>query len=173
MVNKLQEGKHDSQTFKEYRKKQMTYDHPIYAYKRSVQYYETDRMAIMHNSNYYRWFEEARINFMAQSPFPLHVIESMGIFLPVTASDAKFLRPARFAETFFVVSWLTYYTGYKLTIDFEIVSAETREVHTTGHMKHGIIGKDGKPILLQKQFPEVHEDWQSVLNVPSVIDESA
>lgn len=151
----------------------MTYDHPIYAYKRSVQYYETDRMAIMHNSNYYRWFEEARINFMAQSPYPLQVIESMGIFLPVLASDARFLHPARFAETFFVVSWMTYYTGYKMTIEFEIVSAETREVHTTGHLKNGIIGKDGKPILLQKQFPEIHENWQSVLNVPSVIDESA
>jgi hypothetical protein len=25
--------------------------------------------------------------------------------------------------------------------------------------------------LLQRQFPEVYEDWQAVLNLPSVIDE--
>ena len=28
-------------------------------YKHKVQYYETDQMAVVHHSNYIRWFEEA------------------------------------------------------------------------------------------------------------------
>ena len=34
------------------------------AYKRKVHYYETDQMGIVHHSNYIRWFEEARIDFL-------------------------------------------------------------------------------------------------------------
>ena len=35
-------------------------------YTHSVQYYETDRMGITHHSNYIRWMEEARIDFLRQ-----------------------------------------------------------------------------------------------------------
>ena len=33
-------------------------------YERKVNYYETDAMAIVHHSNYIRWFEEARMDYM-------------------------------------------------------------------------------------------------------------
>lgn len=39
-------------------------------YQRPVQYYETDRMQIVHHSNYIRWMEEIRVAFMAQKGVP-------------------------------------------------------------------------------------------------------
>ena len=33
-------------------------------YSRSVNYYETDQMGIVHHSNYIRYFEEARLQWM-------------------------------------------------------------------------------------------------------------
>ena len=33
-------------------------------YQHKVQYYETDKMGIVHHSNYVRWMEEARIDFL-------------------------------------------------------------------------------------------------------------
>ena len=38
-------------------------------YSRRVNYYETDQMAIVHHSNYIRWFEEARLDFLDQVGF--------------------------------------------------------------------------------------------------------
>ena len=38
----------------------------IKPYDRSVYYYETDRMQIVHHSNYIRWIEEARLDWMKQ-----------------------------------------------------------------------------------------------------------
>ena len=35
-------------------------------YKHTVRYYETDKMGITHHSNYVRWMEEARIDFLSQ-----------------------------------------------------------------------------------------------------------
>ena len=38
----------------------------IVPYEHKVQYYETDQMGIVHHSNYIRWFEEARVDFLDQ-----------------------------------------------------------------------------------------------------------
>ena len=35
-------------------------------YNHTVQYYETDKMGITHHSNYIRWMEEARVDFLKQ-----------------------------------------------------------------------------------------------------------
>ena len=48
-------------------------------YKRKAFYYETDRMDIIHHSNYVRWLEEARVDLMEQLGCPFHEIEERGI----------------------------------------------------------------------------------------------
>ena len=40
-------------------------------YQHKVQYYETDQMGFVHHSNYIRWFEEARDDFLIR---PMHLI---------------------------------------------------------------------------------------------------
>lgn len=40
-------------------------------YSRKINYYETDAMRIVHHSNYIRWFEEARIDFLEKSRLSL------------------------------------------------------------------------------------------------------
>ena len=39
-------------------------------YSRRVYYYETDKMGIVHHSNYIRWFEEARVDLIEQAGLP-------------------------------------------------------------------------------------------------------
>ena len=46
------------------------------SYTHKVQYYETDAMAIVHHSNYIRWFEEARLDYLEQIGLPYDEIES-------------------------------------------------------------------------------------------------
>ena len=38
-------------------------------YRRKAQYHETDQMGIIHHSNYVKWMEEARIDFMKELGF--------------------------------------------------------------------------------------------------------
>lgn len=47
----------------------------IKPYERRVFYYETDKMGIMHHSNYIRIFEESRVDFLQQSGMPFEEIE--------------------------------------------------------------------------------------------------
>ena len=50
-----------------------------------VQYYETDRMNLVHHSNYVRWMEEARVDFLDQIGFPYAEMEKRGVISPVAA----------------------------------------------------------------------------------------
>ena len=46
-------------------------------YIHTVQYYETDCMGITHHSNYIRWMEEARVDFLTQVGWPLKTLEAV------------------------------------------------------------------------------------------------
>ena len=60
----------------------------ITAYRHRVQYYETDQMKVVHHSNYIRWFEEARTDFLEKSGFSYAWMEEQGIIIPVLSVSA-------------------------------------------------------------------------------------
>ena len=55
----------------------------IKPYIRKVQYYETDQMGFVHHSNYIRWFEEARCDFMEQMGMGYGEMEMAGFICAV------------------------------------------------------------------------------------------
>ncbi len=67
-------------------------------YLHRVQYYETDMMGIVHHSNYIRWMEEARIDFMDRLGFPYAEMEQKGVLSPVTAVSCEYRHPCSFGE---------------------------------------------------------------------------
>lgn len=62
------------------------------AYQHKVQYYETDQMGIVHHSNYIRWFEEARTDYMERLGIGYEKMEEQGILSPVLSVTADYLR---------------------------------------------------------------------------------
>ena len=52
-------------------------------YLHKVHYYETDKMGITHHSNYIRWMEEARIDFLDNIDFGFAMLESQGVISTV------------------------------------------------------------------------------------------
>ena len=54
---------------------------PLKPYKREVFYYETDKMAIVHHSNYIRIFDEARVDYLQQAGIHFSMIEELGILI--------------------------------------------------------------------------------------------
>ena len=67
-------------------------------YRRRVQYYETDRMGIVHHSNYIRWFEEARTDFLRNNGIVYSDLEQSGVMIPVVNVSCRFRTPARYDE---------------------------------------------------------------------------
>lgn len=130
-------------------------------YKHKVQYYETDQMGIVHHSNYIRWFEEARMDFLDQMGMGYDQMETKGILSPVLSVEAKYLRMVRFGDTVTIKTAIKEYNGIKLTVAYEIIDDKTEMVHCSGVTKHCFINKEGKPLSLKQACPEFHNMFAS------------
>ena len=64
-----------------------------------VRYYETDQMAVVHHSNYIRYFEIARDEMMVQLGFPIEKCEAeLGVLVPIVSVECHFRHPARMGD---------------------------------------------------------------------------
>ena len=127
------------------------------AYQHKVQYYETDQMGIVHHSNYIRWFEEARTDYMDRLGMGYARMEEMGIFCPVLSVSADYLRMVYFGDTVSIDCYIKEYNGIKLTIAYEVTAGKTGMVHCKGVSKHCFINREGRPLSLKHSAPEFHE----------------
>lgn len=63
-----------------------------------VKFFDTDIMGVAHHSNYFRWFETARVEFLRALGINLNEMINNGILFPIIDVDAKFHAPARFDD---------------------------------------------------------------------------
>ena len=127
-----------------------------HAYKHKVQYYETDQMGIVHHSNYIRWFEEGRTDYMSTLGMGYHKMEEAHIYCPVLSVEADFLRMVRFGDVVTVNLKIKEYNGFKMTVAYEVVSDTTGMVHCRGTTKHCFLDEKSKPITLKKACEPFH-----------------
>lgn len=86
----------------------------IKPYDRSVYYYETDRMQIVHHSNYIRWIEEARLDWMKQIGWDYKSIEDDGYIIPVLGVTAEYKSMCHFGDDVLIHVSLSEYTGVRV-----------------------------------------------------------
>lgn len=123
-------------------------------YIHKVQYHETDKMGITHHSNYIKWMEEARVDFLDQIGFGYARLERDGIISPVIGLECQYKHPTTFGDAVRVHVEVAEFKGVKLVIRYTMTDAATGSVVLTGSSTHCFTGEDGKPVILKKQFPE-------------------
>ena len=134
----------------------------IAPFERKVNYYETDRMGIVHHSNYIRFFEESRNYYMEENGLPYEKIEEAGILIPVLSVEAEYKKPFRFGETMVITEWMTAFSQVKFEIAYEISNKETGEVHITGRSRHCFVDEQLKPVRLKKDYPEIYKVFEQI-----------
>lgn len=121
-----------------------------------VDYVETDAMAIVHHSNYIRWFEMGRNDMLRTMGYPYSAMEKLGIWIPVTGVTCNYKTPAVFDEVVIIRTWVEKLKGATIYLAYEVVSKETGEVKVTGTSTHAVTDPDLVPMRLKKEFPEVY-----------------
>ena len=117
-------------------------------YNRKINYYETDKMAIVHHSNYIRFFEEARLDMMDQFDLNYRKMEDMGIIIPVMSVDCKYIVPLCFDDEVQIHTKIVKFDGIKMEIAYEIYRDDV--LCTTGHSGHCFLDKDMKPFRMKR-----------------------
>ena len=96
-----------------------------FIYERKINYYETDRMGIVHHSNYIRFLEEARCAFLDNVDMPYSLLENNGIMIPVLGVQCDFKHHVTFNDTIFIDVSIKNFNGVRLTMQYNIKDKKT------------------------------------------------
>ena len=125
----------------------------MHPYEWKAQYYETDQMGIVHHSNYIRWFESARIDYMEQMGIPYKKMEADGIISPVLSASCNYHKMTYFGDTVLITPSVKAYNGIRLILSYEVRNRETGVLLAEGETSHCFLNKEGKLLSLKKAAP--------------------
>ena len=135
-----------------------------FKYERKINYYETDRMGVVHHSNYIRYLEETRCAWLEYAKMPFGKMEAEGITIPVLGVNCKYKHHVTFGDTIVIEPYLKEYSGVRMTVGYKVTEKGTGELVLTGETKHCFTSKDIKPINLKKVAPHFSEKFQKLLD---------
>ena len=132
-------------------------------YRRKANYYETDQMGIIHHSNYIRWFEEARVDFLEQLDFSYKKVVEHGIEFGLLDVYCEYKSMLRFGDIVDVYVSLTEIKNMKMTINYKIIDVASGELCTLGKTQHFFYDRNEKrPVALKKAIPELYEFFSTL-----------
>lgn len=135
---------------------------------RKANYYETDQMGIIHHSNYIRWFEEARVDFMEQTGFGYDKTTLKGIDFALLSVSCEYKSMVRFGDIVEIKASITELTNARMTVNYEVTDTVTGELRTTGKTGHCFYNAALKrPVSLKKVIPELYAIFQKTMEISS------
>ena len=124
-------------------------------YVHKVRYYETDKMGITHHSNYVRWMEEARIDFLDRIGLGYKKMEDAGVVSPVVAVSCEYKAPTTFDDKVGIAVDVEEFRGVKLVLRYTMTNEEDGKTVMLGNSEHCFLDQSGRPIALKRRFPEL------------------
>ena len=128
----------------------------MHLYNHKVQYYETDKMGIVHHSNYIRWMEESRISFLEGIGLDYSTLEKRGVISPVIGVNVRYRKPTYFGEEISIEVSIKEYTGIKLIFKYTMKNKDNQVV-LTGESEHCFVSDKGHIIIPKTAFPDLDE----------------
>ncbi len=124
----------------------------------TVRYAETDRMGIVHHSNYPVWFEVGRTEFIKQNGISYSEVEKEGILLPLLELNCKFIGSSTYEDKIVVRTSIKSYTKTRLIFYYEVFKEnDMKSPITIGETVHVWTNSDLKPINLQKRSQKLYD----------------
>ncbi|MCQ2555014.1 MAG: acyl-CoA thioesterase [Clostridia bacterium] len=132
-------------------------------YRHIVQYYETDKMGITHHSNYIRWMEEARVDFLKKIGWPFERLEELGIISPVVEANLKYMTSTTFAEEVDIRVKVDEFKGVRLRLSYLMTNRDGKTVCESQSV-HCFLNSEGRPVRLSREFPDFYETLMSLID---------
>ncbi|TDX51403.1 acyl-CoA thioesterase [Orenia marismortui] len=124
-------------------------------YQHRVQYYETDQMGIVHHSNYIKWFESARNEYLRKQGISCRELEKLGVLLPVIEVNSSYKQRTYYDDLVTIRVFVKGLSRVTITFGYEIKKGE--ELLVAGSTKQSFVNRDFKPVSLQREKPKIWE----------------
>ncbi len=136
----------------------------MYSYKHKINYYETDKMGITHHSNYVRFMEEARTDFLCNHGFDYAKLEDMGVISPVVSIECKYKATTTYPDVIDIFVTVEEVKAAKIRFKYIMKKADGT-IAVEGYSEHCFLTKDGKIARLKKDFPEFFDAMQKLAEI--------
>ena len=134
-----------------------------FTFERTINYYETDRMGVVHHSNYVRFLEEARCKWLEKIDMPFSLLEENGITIPVLGVNLTYKHHVTFDDTIIIHPFMKEYNGVRMTVGYEVKDKKTGNIVVIGETKHCFTNKELRPINLKKYAPQFSKKFEDLL----------
>lgn len=132
-------------------------------FERKINYYETDRMGVVHHSNYIRFLEEARCYWLEQIGMPFALLEENGITIPVLGVNCTYKNHVTFGDTILIKPYMKEYSGVRMTVGYDVTEKTTGKTVIIAETKHCFTNRELKPINLKKYNKEFSDKFEGLL----------
>lgn len=119
-------------------------------YRHEVKYYECDRMGVTHHSNYIRFMEEARVDWLDQLGYGFDKIEADNVFSPVVSVSCEYKHPTTFKDVIDIEVNISKMSEMKFEFSYTLRVGE--KVVCTGKSLHCFI-ENNRPVAISKRLP--------------------
>lgn len=134
-----------------------------FTFERKINYYETDKMGVVHHSNYIRYMEEARCFWLENIEMPFSRLEENNITIPVLGVNCTYKNHVTFGDTIIIKPFVKEYSGVRMTVGYDMQDKKTGKTVLIGETKHCFTDKNLKPINLKKYNLEFSNKFQNLL----------
>ena len=117
-----------------------------------VRFVETDMMGVVHHSNYLRWFEMARVEYLRRANVLLPELIQAGILFPITDVQCKYIQSAHFDELVRVEAVLEDFSRAKLCFRYKVWRDEDHVLLAEGSTQNVFTGNNGRIVRLPKIY---------------------
>src|SRR2546423_12961785 len=108
-----------------------------------VRFAETDAQGIAHNSNYFVWFEVARVEYLDRYAGGYQRLRDLGIEALVLETHVRYLRPAKFDDALLVHARCLGLRGARFRYEYAIERAG--ELLADGWTSHATVDASFRP----------------------------
>ncbi len=95
-----------------------------------VRYAETDKMGVVHHSNYPRFCENARWEAFRELGIPCKELEGKGYFFPVISMNFRFIKSAYYDDKIKIITKFVKQKGAKLFLEYDLYNADNELINT-------------------------------------------
>ena len=107
-----------------------------------VNFYDTDAMSVVHHSNYIRWFEVGRVEYLRSIGITLGALMEDGFVFPITDVRAKYVSPGYFDDVVLIETTPTALTKAKMAFDYRIFRKADGTLMVTAHSQNVFTRRD-------------------------------
>ena len=120
-----------------------------------VEYHHTDQMGVVHHSNYVKFFEVARTEWLRANSLTYAEMERRGVMMPIVDVAVKYRNPALYDELLSVTAFVDEAPMARMTFRYEVRGEDGRDI-ASGSTTLGFIDKETRrPVRAPQWLLEV------------------